>query len=219
MVKNLRKIIESDIFDYAQLTDVLSDYGNIRTKIGRLIASGEIIRIKKGIYTFPDYLRRSPLNPCIIANMMYGPSYVSCDFALAHYGMIPEQVRWVTSMTTGRQKKFTTPVGNFMYFQRNSADYPIGIECIETSSGSFLMASREKALYDKTLTDKRFDGDNIEVYLRDDLRIEEEVLCSLYQSANSHRQKLRSRQKMDFCCKPQGDMEYRTRIYGKNRLL
>ncbi len=42
---------------------------------------------------------------------------------------------------------------------------------------------------------------------------------SLYQSANSHRQKLRSRQKMDFCCKPQGDMEYRTRIYGKNRLL
>ena len=175
----IRQLIESDVFDYAQLIDVLSGYGNIRAKIGRLLASGEIIRIKKGIYTFPEYLRRSPLNPCMLANMIYGPSYVSSDYALSYYGLIPERVELVTSMTTGRPRRFSTPVGNFAYFQRNAADYSTGIECMETPGGSFLMASKEKAVYDKALTDKRFDGKNIREYLLDDLRIDEESLSGL----------------------------------------
>ena len=109
----IRQLIESDVFDYAQLIDVLSGYGNVRAKIGRLLASGEIIRIKKGIYTFPEYLRRFPLNPCVLANMIYGPSYVSSDYALSYYGLIPERVELVTSMTTGRPRRFSTLVGNF----------------------------------------------------------------------------------------------------------
>ena len=167
----IRKLIESDVFDYAQLTDVLSGYGNVRAKIGRLLASGEIIRIKKGIYIFPEYL--------VLANMIYGPSYVSSDYALSYYGLIPERVELVTSMTTGRPRRFSTPVGNFAYFQRNAADYSTGIECMETPGGSFLMASKEKAVYDKALTDKRFDGKNIREYLLDDLRIDEESLSGL----------------------------------------
>jgi len=133
MKLQLRQKITGDLFDYAQLTDVLSGYGNVRTKIGRLLASGEVIRIKKGFYTFPEYLRKAPLNSCAIANMIYGPSYVSCDYALAYYGMIPERVEAVTSMTLGRPREFSTPVGNFIYLQRNAADYSIGIDGMDSA--------------------------------------------------------------------------------------
>lgn len=175
----LREELPYDLFDYAQLSSVLSSYANVRGKIGRLLASGEIIRLKKGLYTFPEYLRRAPLNPCIVANMLYGPSYVSRDFALSYYGMIPETVEIVTSMTTGRPRRFQTPVGTFDYKQRQAADFSIGIENIDSGNGAFLVAGREKALYDKVLTDKRFDGKDVESYLLQDLRLNHDSLASL----------------------------------------
>lgn len=175
----LREELPYDLFDYAQLSSVLSSYANVRGKIGRLLASGEIIRLKKGLYTFPEYLRRAPLNPCIVANMLYGPSYVSRDFALSYYGMIPETVEIVTSMTTGRPRRFQTPVGTFDYKQRKAADFSIGIENIDSGNGAFLIAGREKALYDKVLTDKRFDGKDVESYLLQDLRLNHDSLASL----------------------------------------
>ena len=172
----LREKIKNDIFDYLQLTDALSSYGNIRGKIGRLLANREIIRIKKGFYTFPEYLRRAPLNPCVLANMLYGPSYVSADYALSYYGLIPERVEVITSMTKGRTRVFYTPFGDFKYFQRNSQDYSIGILCQESAESNFLIADPSKAIYDKVLTDLRFDGTDIEEYLLEDLRIDEDSL-------------------------------------------
>jgi predicted transcriptional regulator of viral defense system len=179
MVVNLRKLIQVDVFSYVQLSDALRDYANIRTKIGRLIRTGEIIRIKKGLYTFPEYLRRSPLNPCVVANILYGHSYVSCDYALSYYGMIPENVELICSMTTGRSRSFATPVGNYCYYQHNAGEYSIGIELVKDSHGDFLIASREKAVYDKVITDKRFDGSDVANYLFDDLRLDEEMIAAL----------------------------------------
>lgn len=172
----LREKIKNDIFDYLQLTDALSSYGNIRGKIGRLLANREIIRIKKGFYAFPEYLRRAPLNPCVLANMLYGPSYVSADYALSYYGLIPERVEVITSMTKGRTRVFYTPFGDFKYFQRNSRDYSIGILCQECAESNFLIADPSKAIYDKVLTDLRFDGTDIEEYLLEDLRVDEDGL-------------------------------------------
>jgi len=85
----------------------------------------------------------------------------------------------VTSMTTGRPRRFQTPVGIFDYQQRQAADFSIGIESIDSGNGVFLIAGREKALYDKVLTDKRFDGQGVESYLLHDLRLERDSLASL----------------------------------------
>lgn len=185
----LRKQIETDVFDYLQLTDALADYANIRGKIGRLIASGEIIRIKKGLYAFPDYLRRGTLNSCAIANMIYGPSYVSCDYALSYYGMIPEKVEAVASMTPGRSRRFETPVGNYFYHQRRGADDSVGVERVDLSGVGYLIASPEKALYDKVFVDKRFTGEGIEEYLLEDLRVDEDSLDRLNRSVLEELQK------------------------------
>lgn len=178
-MKSLREQIPNDLFDYVQLTDALAEYGNIRMKIGRLLASGEIIRIKKGLYTFPEYLRRNPVNPAVVANMIYGPSYVSSDYALSYYGMIPETVTMVTSMTTGVSRTFTTPLGVFTYHGRHSADYSIGFVNLDDPCGGYLIAAKEKAIYDKALTDRRFDGADVPQYLLEDLRMDEDMLSHL----------------------------------------
>lgn len=179
-MRPLRSQITTDLFDYATLTGALADYRNVRGKINRLLASGEVIRIKKGLYTFPDYLRRQPLNECVIANMIYGPSYVSEEFALAHYGMIPETVVQITSITRRRPAMFETPVGRFSYDSRLADDYPVGV-CSENSAlGGFLIATPEKALYDKAAEDRRLTGDDdLQQYFLDDLRVDSDELRNL----------------------------------------
>ena len=62
--------------------------------------------------------------------MIYGPSYVSKEYALAHHGLIPEGVTLVTSITPKRFKHFKTPVGEFVYdYQPNPAEpEPTGVQ-------------------------------------------------------------------------------------------
>jgi len=181
----LREKILTEVFSYVELTDLLASYGNIRSKIQRMLDNGEIISIKKGFYIFPEALRRAPLNSAMIANMIYGPSYVSCDYALSYYGLIPESVVSVSSMTTGRSREFDTPVGHFQYFQHKSPDYSIGVQL----ENGCLFASIEKAIYDKVLIDQRFDGNDIAAYLEQDLRLNISTLAKLnhdiLQSLNS----------------------------------
>ena len=170
----LRHEITHDLFDHLELASVLGRYSNVQGKIQRLLASGEIIRIKKGLYTFPAGSRHEPLNPVLAANRIYGPSYVSSDYALARYGLIPERVEEVTSVTVGRPRFFRTPIGNYSYTSRLGGVYPVGVRMFESRAGNYLMATPEKALYDKAADDPRFDGSSMENYLWEDLRIDEE---------------------------------------------
>lgn len=97
--------------------------------------------------------------------MLYSPSYVSGDYALAYYGIIPETVQTITSMTTGSAREFATPIGNFAYFQHHTTDFFLGVENIrdgQNGQNNFLIAGIEKAIYDKVLIDRRFDGTDIE---------------------------------------------------------
>ena len=78
-------------------------------------AEGLIIKLKKGIYQLNDADRK--LNPGIefIANQLYGPSYVSLEFALQAYGLIPEAVFELTSVTTKKTMRIRNKRGNFTY--------------------------------------------------------------------------------------------------------
>jgi len=183
MIETIRKQIPQEEFDYQILLDCLKGYARPRDKISDLLRKGSIIRIKKGLYIFGDEYRRRPFSREILANLIYGPSYISLDYALQHYGLIPERVEAVTSVTTGRSRRFSTPVGLFTYRTIPLEAFRIGMDRIEIGDGrAFLMAAPAKALADK-LHDVRGIGiqsqTELSNYLENNLRVDSAALREL----------------------------------------
>ena len=59
--EELRRRIDREVFDYRQVTDCLRDYAKPRDKIGALLASGFLVRVRKGLYVFGETWRRQPV--------------------------------------------------------------------------------------------------------------------------------------------------------------
>lgn len=178
----IRRTIEHDVFDYQALTEALSGYRKPRDKITKLLASGTVVRIKKGLYCFGEDFRKEPISREYLANLIYGPSYVSLDYALSYHGLIPERVDVVTSVTTRRSRDFSTPFGTFSYRMVTDNRYTVGAVLEQSGKVSFLMATSEKALIDKVWNDKRFKGVRVSeygLYLTEDLRIDPDALAML----------------------------------------
>jgi len=177
MRSNLRERIDRDEFDYQILMDALSDYAAPRARVTALLRSGEIIRIKKGLYLFGEGSRRNPVCRELLANLIYGPSFISMDSALAYYGLIPERVDALTSVTPGKARRFETPLGLFIY--RRTPCFSIGYDRIVQGEDSFLLAQPERALADK-LRDDRTGGlrtrKEMEAYLFENLRMETDAV-------------------------------------------
>lgn len=115
-----------------------------------------------------------------LANQIYGPSYLSFEYALSYYGMIPERVEVLTSATTGVNKKFNSPIGTFLYRHLPQKKYPIGVTLIKLDDyHSALFATPEKALLDQIYVAKGLSQNSLRQYLLEDLRIDEEKLTSL----------------------------------------
>lgn len=179
----LRRRIGREEFDYVTLTDALKGYARPRDKITDLIAQEAIVRVKKGLYVFGPEVRRHAFSLEILGNAIYGPSYLSMQYALAHYGLTPEGVTEATSATLGRSKRFTTPVGRFSYQAIPGRVFWIGVDRLELEhGGACLMATREKALADALYLARRSRLRNVkdmQSYLIDSLRIEEDSLSGL----------------------------------------
>lgn len=137
-------------FDYTLLMHALREYQKPRDKVRNLIQHQDIVRIKKGVYILgPGY--KKPYNQYVLANMLYGPSYVTAQSALSYWGLIPERVELVISMTSKRKKFFQTPAGDFSYLYCRKKVYSIGVRLEKTGDGKHIfMASPEKALCDLT---------------------------------------------------------------------
>lgn len=183
MIEILRKGIVQEEFDYQTLLKCLEGYARPRDKISDLLKKGIIIRVKKGLYIFGEEFRKRPYSQEILANLMYGPSYISLEYALQYHGLIPERVEAVTSVTTGRSRRFASPVGLFTYRNIPLSAFRTGMDRIEIGEGrAFLIAVPEKALADKIYTDR---GPGIRTqkmmsaYLEYDLRVDTADLIKL----------------------------------------
>ena len=155
MKKNLLTQFPYEEFDYQTLLDALREYRQPRMKINRMLADGTIIRIKKGLYILGDLTRKRHFSREILANLCYGPSYISLQYALHYHGLTPERVETVTSVTTGRSRAFSTPVGVFSYRTIPFEAFATGMGQYELADGrSFLMATPEKALADTIVADR-----------------------------------------------------------------
>jgi hypothetical protein len=182
-MESIRKYISHEEFDYQTLLHGLGQYSRPRDKISGLLRKGVIVRVKKGIYIFGEDYRRRPFSREILANLIYGPSYISLEYALHYFGLIPERVEAVTSVTTGRSRKYATPVGLFSYRKIPLAAFRIGMDRVELDEGrSFLIATPEKALADKIRDDR---GNALQTqrrlmdYLENNLRVDLTALENL----------------------------------------
>lgn len=168
-------------FDQNVLASLFPKVKHINEKARRLEEAGEIIRLKKGLYVVSPDETGKALNRNLIANHLYGPSYVSLQTALRQYGLIPERVHLVQSMTTKHSRSFETPVGNFKFENCTNEYFPIGVKPILEDNITYLMASPEKALCDLINYSKgvnlRFIKD-VAIYLEEDIRFDLEALSS-----------------------------------------
>ncbi len=150
-------------------------------KIRALEKDGQLIRLKRGLYVVSDEVSGKPINACLCANHIYGPSYVSLQWALRWYGLIPERVYTVTSVTTKRTRMFENSLGRFTYEQVKPEYFAIGINSIEEDGVSYMMASREKALCDMIQHDTHLPPQSIKglwQYLEEDIRFDVDELAT-----------------------------------------
>lgn len=175
----LRKLIPREELDYTLLTAALSvgGYEAAPQKINELLKSGVIKRVKKGLYVFGPEYNENPVCKEVLANLIYGPSCISLEYALSYHGLIPERVETLTSVTPKRDKEFNTPLGLFTYRYLAVDKYSHGIEQIWIDDQHpVLMASPEKALLDYVSLKKIHISGSVEalVFLEEDLRIDTE---------------------------------------------
>lgn len=118
-----------------------------RNNLVRWTSQGLLIRLRQGYYTFPEYLSKADYS-FYFANRIYRPSYVSLHSALAFYGIIPEAVTQITSITSLKTATFINPAGKFTY-RSVREDLMFGYFTRPISNGhNVLFATPEKALTD-----------------------------------------------------------------------
>jgi len=167
----------SRVIEHATLSQILSNlgYSRINDKIVQLKNKGVLTPLKTGLYIYNPVYDAELISKEIVANLLLGPSYISFDYALWYHGLIPENVETIQSATTKRSKSYATPLGVFSYKQVKKELYNIALEIHNTTSGNFIIASKEKALCDKVYYTKdiliRSKSTMIE-FLEDDLRID-----------------------------------------------
>jgi len=115
-------------------------------QINRWERDGFLSKIKQGFYTFSD----QELNEYFLfltANRIYAPSYISLERALKFYGLIPEEIFQVSSVSTKKTNKFNNFIGNFNYHHIKPSLF-WGYRFMDFDEQKILIAEAEKAILD-----------------------------------------------------------------------
>jgi len=124
------------------------DPRDVRRQLSRWTAGGRIHQLRRGVYSLTAPYQKVKPHPFVLANRIVRASYVSRQSALAHYGLIPEHVPVVTSVTTQRPHRWDTALGSFDYRHVKTALF---WGCRLTAVGvgqDAVLATAEKALLD-----------------------------------------------------------------------
>lgn len=138
------KLKDFDIFSLADIRKIEAKF-DLR-RINEWMAKGYLKKIRRGYYIFSD----TSLNEhalFLIANTIYHPSYISLEMAFSLYGLIPEAVYGITSVTPLKTNQFKTESGVFSY-KHLKPGLMFGYELREQNKRRYLVAEIEKALLD-----------------------------------------------------------------------
>ncbi len=122
--------------------------GDVQRQLSRWRAAKLLHQLRRGLYVLAEPYRKTTPHLFATANLLQRPSYVSCQSALAWYGLIPEYVPWVVSVTNARAGERRTELGNFIY-RHLKGDLFWGYHSVEVATGqTAFIAKPEKALLD-----------------------------------------------------------------------
>ena len=165
------------------LASLLKDHKEPNHKIDEMLSGGLLEIVRDGLYMPTKKLSPFRPEPFLLANHLFGPSYVSFDSALSYYGLIPERVYEITSATTKPTERFDTPIGAFSFARLPLPYYCFGIRNLKLGDEQYiLIASPEKALFDKVATTigvKLNSSKSATEYLIENLRMDEDDLQEL----------------------------------------
>ena len=134
------------IYDFQSLRINYKEYSNIYQKINNECKKGNLVKIKRGLYTDDLYNDKE-----VIANICCNPSYISFEYALSYYGVIPEIVSTFTSATFGKKNNKIYHMKDSTFDYRSVPDevFHMGVLIMKNSKDiSYKIASKEKALCD-----------------------------------------------------------------------
>ena len=165
------------LVSFDALAQQFADYTDVKGKIRREVQGGRLVQVARGLYETD-----ARTDGKYFAGAIYGPSYLSFDYALSVHALIPEAVYAYTSATfrKGKTKRYENAFGTFLYRDVPAAVYPLGVEIKVVRGYSYQIASPEKALCDKLYSlSPVYSVRALKELLFDDLRIDEAAFFAL----------------------------------------
>lgn len=120
---------------------------DLRRQVNGWLKKGYLRKLKKGLYVFSEEWKSKTSSPLFVANYLVSPSYISLQYAMGYYGLIPEKVTVYTSVSTKKTNTFENAFGRFQYSSIKKGLFFGFIK--ETEKGQdYFIALPEKALLD-----------------------------------------------------------------------
>lgn len=165
------------VLDANQLLFEYNSYQDPHHKIQSMVKKGELIPLKRGLYE-----TESTCAGYVLAYELMGPSYLSFEYALSWYGMIPERTVIYTSAVFGKRKKLTfeNRFGLYTYRDVPAEVFPYYYTREISGGRPYFIAAKEKALCDELSTVSPIRGiHDFEEYLFDGMRLDEDIFSEL----------------------------------------
>ena len=114
-VRLVKLVGDEPVFESSLLLAGEVDARDVRRQLSRWSKAGRLYQLRRGLYTLAPPFQKIKPHPFVLANRMARGSYISCQSALAHYGLIPEYAPVSVSVTTARPGRWETPLGIFEF--------------------------------------------------------------------------------------------------------
>lgn len=171
-IENIRGLIKDlPYFTVINLSVIEKNRGYLKISLSRMSKSGEIIRLKKGMYVSKNYLDSVRMvgkynDYCeFISSAMYEPAYLSAEYVMAEHNLLTEAVYNFTLVSTNKTNSIINGLGSFSYYTVKK-DLFFGFKLKPNDYYLIYKASLAKALFDF-------------LYIRKDLFINSETVDEL----------------------------------------
>lgn len=161
--KELKNKFKDTLIIDAQSINLLDNPAYFRRQLSDWKKKKWLIELRKGMYVINDLYFKGKLPPLYLANQIYQPSYISLEYALSEYELIPEKVNVITSISTRKTSYFKNDFGMFKYTKIKN-EYFFGYKMIDDQK--ILYATKEKALLDYFYINSHIDNNDAFYELR-----------------------------------------------------